>query len=74
LLPYHSTKVLKWIDFVPQETLYWKRDAWNLVGQHVDENFSFAMDWDFLLRLSRARAAVCHIPVVLGLFRVQRSK
>jgi len=70
VLPYHSDRVLKWTDFVPQETLYWTRDAWDLTGGRLDENFCFAMDWDFLLRLSGKGINICHLPVFLGLFRV----
>lgn len=70
LIPYHSERILKWADFVPQETLYWRRSAWNAVGQSLDESFRFAMDWDFLLRLTTANMKFDHIPVFLGFFRI----
>jgi glycosyltransferase involved in cell wall biosynthesis len=70
ILPRHSNRVLKWSDFVPQETLYWRQSAWNLVGSRLDENFRFAMDWDFLLRLSSQKININRIPEFLGLFRV----
>jgi glycosyltransferase involved in cell wall biosynthesis len=70
VLPYHSAGVLKWVDFIPQETLYWTRSAWELAGGRIDERFSFAMDWDFLLRLSNKDVEIQHLPIFLGFFRV----
>ncbi len=69
-IPYHSPRVLRWADYVPQETLYWRRGAWERVDARLDERFRFAMDWDLLLRFSAAGLDVRHIPAFLGLFRV----
>ena len=69
-LPRHSSRVLQWADFVPQETLYWTRSAWNQIGAKLDEAFHFAMDWDFLLRLSAQNIKIQHLPIFLGLFRI----
>jgi len=74
ILPYHSSGVLPWNDFVPQETLYWTRKAWDLIGGRLDENFHFAMDWDFLLRLSAKQINIQHLPAFLGLFRVHHQQ
>jgi hypothetical protein len=74
ILPRHSSLILQWADFVPQETLYWTRNAWNLVGARLDETFCFAMDWDFLLRLSATQVNIEHLPVFLGLFRVHQNQ
>ena len=74
IVPFHSERVMKWADFIPQETLYWRRSAWDLTGQSLDEGFRFAMDWDFLLRLVNANMKFAHIPSFLGLFRVHRSQ
>lgn len=70
VLPWHSNRVLRWIDFVPQETLYWRRSAWDSIGAKLDESFRFAMDWDFLLRLSARGINIEHVSLFLGLFRV----
>lgn len=70
ILPGHSRGVLRWVDFIPQETLFWRREAWHAIDSHIDENFKFAIDWDFLLRLSNRGIRITHIPVFLGLFRV----
>lgn len=69
LLPKHSSDVLKWADFVPQETLYWRRECWDAVNG-LDTRFQFAMDWDFLLRLSRKGFSIDNCQKVLGCFRV----
>lgn len=74
ILPCHSDKVLKFADFIPQETLYWTRKAWNLIGGRLDETFHFAMDWDFLLRLSEKCIDVRHLPIFLGLFRIHHQQ
>jgi glycosyltransferase involved in cell wall biosynthesis len=70
ILPRHSSNILKWFDFVPQETLYWRRSAWEAVGAQLDENFSFAMDWDLLTRFLAKKQKMVHLPLCLGLFRV----
>jgi len=74
ILPHHSGRVLQWADFVPQETLYWRREAWNSIGARLDESFRFAMDWDFLLRLSAKQMIIRHLPVFLGHFRVHHQQ
>lgn len=74
ILPPHSRRVLDWADFIPQETLYWRRSAWNLVGAQLDESFRFAMDWDFLLRLSSKQVSFEHLPFFLGMFRVHQNQ
>lgn len=74
ILPYHSDQVLKYNDFIPQETLYWTRKTWNLVGARLDENFQFAMDWDLLIRFSKKNVKIVHLPEFLGLFRVHKKQ
>ena len=74
IIPYHSKRILKWADFVPQETLYWRRSAWNLVDGQLDGSFRFAMDWDFLLRLSTKQIVIRHLPIFLGLFRIHQTQ
>jgi hypothetical protein len=70
LLPPHDGEVLSWADFVPQETLFWRRRIWEKVGGQIDESFRFAMDWDLLLRFREAGARFARLPVFLGGFRV----
>lgn len=74
VLPPHSERILKWADFIPQETLYWRRSAWNSVGSRLDESFHFAMDWDVLLRFSAQHLKIERRPCFLGLFRVHQAQ
>jgi glycosyltransferase involved in cell wall biosynthesis len=72
VLPPHDAESLKWADYVPQETLFWRRRVWDQVGG-IDENFRFAMDWDLLLRFQDAGAKVRRLGRFLGAFRVHSS-
>lgn len=72
ILPQHNTEVLKWADYIPQETLFWRRRIWEKVGG-IDESFRFAMDWDLLLRFEDAGAKFHRLGRFLGAFRVHRS-
>jgi glycosyltransferase involved in cell wall biosynthesis len=70
VLPRHDNKVLTWTDYVPQETLFWRRRIWEKIGGQIDENFQFAMDWDLLLRFKDANAKFVRLPRFLGAFRI----
>jgi glycosyltransferase involved in cell wall biosynthesis len=74
ILPGHNSDVLSWVDYVPQETLFWRRRIWEKVGRQVDESFRFAMDWDLLVRFRDAGAKFRHIPQFLGAFRVHERQ
>jgi glycosyltransferase involved in cell wall biosynthesis len=56
-------------DFIPQETLFWRRRIWDRVGG-IDTSFRFALDWDLLLRFSAAGARFARLPWFLGGFRL----
>ena len=70
ILPDHCEKTLPWADYIPQETLFWRRSIWDKAGGKIDESFRFAMDWDLLTRFHNAGAKFGHIPQFLGAFRV----
>jgi GT2 family glycosyltransferase len=74
IVPAHDPEVLRWADFVPQETLFWRRRAWEKTGAHLDESFHFAMDWDLLLRFARAGLSIERLPRFLGGFRVHAAQ
>lgn len=74
ILPGHDSKVLSWVDYVPQETLFWRRRIWEKVGGKIDESFRFAMDWDLLVRFRNAGARFAHIPRFLGAFRIHEHQ
>jgi glycosyltransferase involved in cell wall biosynthesis len=70
VLPPHNGEMLLWGDYIPQETLFWRRSLWEKSGGHLDESFKFAFDWDLLLRFQRAGARIQRLPWFLGCFRV----
>lgn len=69
VLPPHQDAVLSWADYIPQETLFWRRGIWDRVGGMFDESFQFAMDWDLILRFRDAGARFVRLPRFLGAFR-----
>jgi len=70
VMPAHDDDVLSWADYIPQETLFWRRSIWDKVGGQVDESFRFAMDWDLLVRFRAAGAEFHRLPRFLGAFRI----
>jgi glycosyltransferase involved in cell wall biosynthesis len=74
ILPSHDSEVLSWADFVPQETLFWRRRSWEWAGSRIDENFQFAMDWDLLLRFRDSGANFVRVPQFLAAFRVHEQQ
>jgi len=72
-LPRHDDAVLRLNDFVPQETLFWRRRLWERVGG-LDPSFQFAMDWDLLLRFAAAGARIVRLPYFLASFRVHPAQ
>ncbi|MGH7243090.1 MAG: glycosyltransferase family 2 protein [Phycisphaerales bacterium] len=69
ILPRHRGAAFLWGDYIPQETMFWRRSLWNRVGGRIDTDFQFAMDWELILRFHRAGAKFCRIPHTLGAFR-----
>jgi carbamoyltransferase len=74
ILPRHDDNFLRWADFVPQETLFWRRRIWEKVGGAMDESFHFALDWDLLLRFLDAGARFVRLPRFLGAFRLHSEQ
>jgi glycosyltransferase involved in cell wall biosynthesis len=72
-LPRHDPEVLRLNDFVPQETLFWRRRIWDKVGG-LDTSFNFALDWDLLLRFQAAGAKIVRVPYFLACFRVHSAQ
>lgn len=73
ILPGHNKKTLSWVDYIPQETLFWRRRAWEKIKK-LDESFQYAMDWDLLTRFREANLKFAHIPHFLGAFRVHSAQ
>jgi glycosyltransferase involved in cell wall biosynthesis len=70
VMPPHDDEVLKWVDYLPQETMFWRRSIWDRAGGHIDATMKFAMDWELILRFQKARATFVRLPRFIGAFRV----
>jgi len=73
VLPPHDSKALRWLDFIPQETMFWRKQVWDKIGP-LDNNFRFAMDWDFILRAQRAGFKFRRTPRFLACFRIHMGQ
>ena len=73
IMPRHDPQSLEWIDYVPQETLFWRRSIYEAVGG-LDSTFQFALDWDLLARFQQAKARVVRLPYFLGCFRLHSEQ
>lgn len=69
VLPRHDPMAIKWFDYIPQETMFWRRSVWDELGG-FDESFQFALDWDFILRAHTKGKRFARLPRFLGCFRV----
>jgi glycosyltransferase involved in cell wall biosynthesis len=69
IMPRHDPATLEWIDYVPQETMFWRKRAWDVAGG-IDPTFQFALDWDLLARFQQAGCQLVRVPYFLGAFRV----
>jgi glycosyltransferase involved in cell wall biosynthesis len=74
ILPRHDDHALTFADFIPQETLFWRRSIWEAAGGRVDPTFGYALDWDLLLRFREAGATMVRLPRFLGAFRVHSEQ
>jgi ADP-heptose:LPS heptosyltransferase/GT2 family glycosyltransferase len=73
IMPRHEADSVEWIDYVPQETLFWRKRAWDLVGG-IDPSFQFALDWDLLARFHKAGLKIVRVPYFLGCFRIHAQQ
>jgi glycosyltransferase involved in cell wall biosynthesis len=71
VLPNHSDRMLLWANYVPPETLFWRRRIWEKTGGRIDESLQFAFLWELLLRFRSAGAKFMRLPRFLGAFRVR---
>jgi glycosyltransferase involved in cell wall biosynthesis len=73
VLPPHDPDALTWVDYVPQETLFWRKRAWDAVGG-LDLSFQFALDWDLLARFTAAGLRLVRLPYFTACFRVHAAQ
>jgi GT2 family glycosyltransferase len=69
VLPPHDSEALKWADYLPQETMFWRRRVWDKVGP-INDCLQYALDWDFILRTQDAGFTFLRAPRFLACFRV----
>ena len=69
VVPQHDLEAVKWADYIPQETMFWRRRVWDAVGP-FDESFNYALDWDFILRAQAEGYRFRRLPRFLACFRV----
>jgi FkbM family methyltransferase len=74
VLPAHDDFALTLADFVPQETLFWRRRVWEAAGSRLDPRFGYALDWDLLLRFREVGATMVRLPRFLGAFRIHEDQ
>lgn len=74
ILPRHDNQIILWADYVPQETLFWRRSIWEKAGNQMDESYQFALDWDMLVRFRAVGAKFVRVPRFLAAFRVQSAQ
>jgi glycosyltransferase involved in cell wall biosynthesis len=74
ILPPEDGNVILWADYIPQETMFWRRTIWEKVTSKIDESFSFALDWDLILKFLMARAKIVRVPRFLAAFRVHSAQ
>ncbi len=72
LPPYHG-RTLQYADYVPQETMFWRKRVWDRIGP-IDESFHYAMDWDFILRAQAAGFKFVRLPRFLACFRIHDAQ
>ena len=73
VLPAHDPGPMRFADFIPQETLFWRRRVWQALGP-IDPSFQFAMDWDFILRAQAAGFSFRRLPRFVGCFRIHPAQ
>ena len=74
ILPSHNDNVLLWADYIPQETIFWRRQIWQKAGGYIHESYHFALDWELLLRFRDAGAMFVRLPRFLAAFRVHEHQ
>jgi carbamoyltransferase len=70
----HDNDVLSYADYIPQETMFWRRSIWEKSGSKIDESFRFAMDWDLIVRFRDSGANFSHIQRLIGGFRIHSQQ
>ncbi|MEI8309520.1 MAG: glycosyltransferase family 2 protein [Verrucomicrobiota bacterium] len=73
VVPPHSDTDVRYFDYIPQETMFWRKRIWEKIGG-VDPKFQFAMDWDLILRFIGAGAKFRRLPLFMAYFRAHGAQ
>ena len=60
---------LKRRGYLPQETVYWRREIWEQIGP-LDEDFQYTLDFEYWHRMMAAGYRFVLLPYFLGCFRL----
>lgn len=74
IMPPHHDEALTYFDYIPQETVFWRRSLWEKSGAGLDATFQFALDWELLLRFRNSGAKMVRVPYFLACFRVHEEQ
>jgi glycosyltransferase involved in cell wall biosynthesis len=74
IMPPHNDEALTYFDYIPQETVFWRRSLWEKSGAKLDATFQFALDWELLLRFRNSGARMVRVPYFLACFRVHEEQ
>jgi len=74
-MPKYDKDEIRYVDYIPQETMFWRRSLWDRVGAGLDEDkYRFSFDWDLILRFKNAGARIHRIPHFTGCFRIHQEQ
>ncbi|MEK6278010.1 MAG: FkbM family methyltransferase [Actinomycetota bacterium] len=74
VMPKRAADVVDWLNLVAQETMFWRRRAWERIGAALDEEFDMVMDYELLLRLRHSGARIVHVPRFLAAYRFHEQQ
>ena len=74
IVPKHVKGCSLWADYIPQETMFWRRRIWDAVDSHIDETLNFAIDWDLICRFEKAGARFARLNRYMGIFTTHNDQ
>ena len=72
VLPPHNDQPILWKDYIPQETLFWRRSLWEKIGGRMDEIFSICIRLGSSHKISNCRSKIQSSPAFSGGFSIAR--
>ena len=69
--PFNLHRTIERGEFLPQQAVFWRREAMTKVGL-LDDSLHYAMDYEYFIRIARA-FAVAYVPLPVAAFRLQNT-